>query len=236
MNKLPITLQPITTVASSGSGESVDIGELRAAAKLRVVVAALEGTDPSLIVRVETSPDDLTWRTVDSVAMGAASSAELVVVGLDRYVRAVWTLTGSYVTLGVSGGARQLFATEKDLESLSLGSDILEDADQQKKNRALVHGSDLAAGYLGAQYDMPLLSWGDDLSGHTAAVSAYRFMVSIGFAPEGSDEHIRTMYEDAIRWFERVAEGKIAPDDIVDSAPEQDTGGAFVYTKSLRGW
>ena len=44
------------------------------------------------------------------------------------------------------------------------------------------------------------------------------------------------MYEDAIRWFERVSEGKIAPDGIVDSTPEENAGGAFVYTKSLRGW
>lgn len=236
MNKLSITLQPVTTVSSAGSGASVDIAASRSAAKLRVVVAALAGTGPSLTLIVETSPDELTWRPVDSVTMEAAGSAELVVVGLDRYVRASWTLAGTYATIAVAGAARQLFATAKDLEALSLGPSILDGVDGQKLNRALVHGSDLAAGYLGGQYDLPLLSWSDDLAGHTAAVAAYRFMASIGYAPEGSDEHIRTMYEDAIRWFERVSEGKISPDGIVDSTPEESSGGAFVYTKSPRGW
>ena len=80
------------------------------------------------------------------------------------------------------------------------------------------------------------MSWGEDVTSHTASIAAYRFMVSTGYAPEGKDELIRMNYEDAIRWFEKVSQGKIKPDDIVDSTPTVEDGGAFVVTKPLRGW
>ena len=233
-NQLSTPLVPVTEVWSSGCGVSCDTDPARTAAKLRVSVTAIDG--PRLTVYVQTSPNEVTWRTVDSVALDARGVADLVVVELDRFVRVSWVLDGTSATFEVSGAARQLYATRNDLAALSLGHNILANADVQNLNRALVHGSELAAGYLGARFDLPLLRWGDDLSGHTAAVVAYRFMVHIGYAPEGNDEHIRMMYEDAIRWFERVAKGEHAPDGIIDSTPERNEGGPVIFTTPMRRW
>lgn len=233
-NQLPLPLVPVATVTGNGYGPSIDIGTVRAAAKLNVVATSLDGA--MLSVDVGTSPDGVVWRTAGGVQRETVGSSELVLVGLDRFVRVDWNLDGTEAALEVAGAARQLYATSKDLEALSLGQNILQDADWQKLNRALVHGSDLAAGYLGSQYALPLLAWGDDLAGHTAAVAAYRFMVSIGYSPEGRDEHIRTMYEDAIRWFERIAKGELSPDGIVDSTPDINEGGPVILTTKKRGW
>jgi len=233
-NKLAITPLALTTIDASGEGASADIGEHRSAAKLMLVVAALVGT--SVGVAVQTSPNETSWRTVVSFTTSvAAGTEELALVGLDRYVRVTYTLVGTSATLLVTGAAQQLFATEADLEALSLG-DALDGADTQKLNRALIAASGTATGYLSNQYELPLVSWGEDVTSHTASIAAYRFMVSTGYAPEGKDELIRMNYEDAIRWFEKVSQGKIKPDDIVDSTPTVEDGGAFVVTKPLRGW
>jgi len=233
-NKLAITPLALATIDASGEGASVDIGEYRTAAKLQLVVAALVGT--SVEVAVQTSPDETSWRTVGSFTTAtAAGTEELALVGLDRYVRVAYTLVGTSATLLVTGAAQQLFANAEDLEALSLG-DALDGADAQKLNRALIAASGTAAGYLGNQYTLPLVSWGEDVTRHTASIAAYLFMVSTGYAPEGKDELIRLNYEDAIRWFEKVSTGKVKPDDIVDSTPTVEEGGACVVTRPLRGW
>ena len=233
-NKLALPLVAATTVTGSGNGPTIDIGAVRSAAKLGAVVSSLDGS--MLIVDVASSPDGVVWKPAGSVKLVAVGTSELVVVGLDRFVRAGWVLDGTEATIEVTGWARQLYATAKDLEALSLGQEILRNSDEQKLSRALVQGSDTAAGYVGSQYALPLLAWGDDLVGHTASVCAYRFMVSIGYAPAGSDEHIRMMYDDAIRWFERIAKGELSPDGIVDSTPDINEGGPVILTTRKRGW
>ena len=229
-----LTFVDTTVTDSTGSGDVIDIGVLHRAAKLRMVVGELEGE--SVRLAVYTSVDGVLWRERDGCDFVAPGATDLVAVDLDRYVKVVWMLAGPSTTIRVTGTAHQMFATARDLEALSLGPHVIARAESQRVNRALIHGSDVAVGYLSSQYTMPLRSWGDDLAGHTAAVVAYRFMSSIGYDPEGKDSNIRTMYEDAIRWFEKLAEGKMSPAEIVDSAPEVEVGRAIVYTRPTRGW
>jgi len=233
-NKQDFTLLHPTEVTGSGSGDPVEIGDLRSTATVIIVVASLNGT--KLTVQVETSPDQVTWRKVEAVTFQTPDLDELVVVGLDRYVRASWDLVGTSSKMSIAGSAAQLYANAQDLAALNLGQEVVESVAKRILNLALHHASGLAAGYLGARFSLPLHAWGYDLTGHTASVAAYRFMVSKGYAPEGSDEHIRKMYEDAIAWFERVAKGELTPGDIVDSTPDISEGGPVIVSTKPRGW
>ncbi|MCL2823529.1 MAG: DUF1320 domain-containing protein [Polyangiaceae bacterium] len=233
-NKIFLDLLPVSDVDASGVGATIDIGTVRSAARVRVLSMEWDGVGP--VVHIESSSNETTWRRVGSLALSSVGVEEYVAVGLDRYIRVAWELTGLSAMLQVTGTAQQLYANRADLEALNLGRSQLLRADEQRVNRALVHASELAAGYIGARFAMPLVLWGDDLSGHTASVAAYRYMVSVGYAPEGSDEHIRMMYDDAIRWFERVASGELSPDGIEDSTPDISEGAPSVVSVKARGW
>lgn len=104
------TLVPTgTVVTASGAGAAVEIdnrGEYRG----QVVVAAASGTTPSMTVAVQTSHDGGVsdpWRTLASfpAVTAAGSTAYQSFPGLDRFVRASWTVSGTTpsFTFGIPG-------------------------------------------------------------------------------------------------------------------------------------
>ena len=229
------TFVPTTNTNESHCGSVVDIGTLHTALKVRVVLTDSCGAESE--IRVHTSSDGVAWRVHTCFCPKHESVGEIVVVDVDRYVKIEWHVDGCpETTIAVTGTAHQLYANQKDMVALSLGPSVFLDADWQLVNRTLLHGSDVAAGYLNSRFKLPLLRWYADLAGHTAAVSAYRFMVSRGFAPEGHDSQVRMIFDDAIRWFERVAKGEIVPTDIEDSSPHVDVGKVIITTHRRRGW
>jgi phage gp36-like protein len=89
----------------------------------------------------------------------------------------------------------------------------------QQQNEALQAASAELNGRLGDQYIFPLKTWGYDLVVHTCEVAAWYLLKARGFNPSnGLDLAIRKGYEDAIKWAQDVAEGKVQPDSIVDSS------------------
>ncbi len=94
---------------ASGNGPSVDDGSSTtdgAVAALHVLSAS--GTSPSLTVRVQHSADGVVWAdliTFDQVT-AAASQVKAVAGPVSRYLRAVWTITGTSpsFTFAVSAG------------------------------------------------------------------------------------------------------------------------------------
>lgn len=99
----------VVTATGVGSGfQVVNKAELRAVA----AVTAISGTTPSITVNIQTSHDDGAadaYRTIASfpAQTTVSSSAWQSFAGLDRYVRATWTVSGTTpsVTFGVSGEA-----------------------------------------------------------------------------------------------------------------------------------
>lgn len=239
-NAAALTLQTAGTQTLSGTGAAVEIGTLRQAAKLTLDVTAASGGTPALTVLVETSPTGGTgsWKTATTFTPASAVGYQKTTVApLERFARAKWTITGTTpsFTFALAGEAHVIYATPDDLPALALPADALTNAPADKA-AAMIAISSFCDSYLGAVYTMPLLAWGDDLRRCAAHLAAYDLMVTRGYSPEGPDENLRDRYDDAIKWLSRLADGGLAPPDIVDSEPEAIEASAYIYTESRRGW
>ncbi len=90
-----VVLQDTVTRTASGAAAAVECAH-KSVACLDLVVSAASGTTPSLTVAIETSKDGSTWRNVASfTAATAVTSERKSFVGLDRYVRANATISGT---------------------------------------------------------------------------------------------------------------------------------------------
>ncbi len=93
------------TRTAGGAGPAEVVG-LRHTARLTLAVTAASGTTPTMTVTVEHSADGTTWvaHTAFPAVTGVATHRR-VLSGLDRFVRAAWTVGGTTpsFTFTVSG-------------------------------------------------------------------------------------------------------------------------------------
>jgi phage gp36-like protein len=104
-------------------------------------------------------------------------------------------------------------------------------------NVALVAASEVADGYLRAQFRLPLVSWGSDLRRHVAMIAAWDILsAQRGFNPDSPGDQIwLARYQQALQWLKDVANGLLVP-NIVDSTPQIRDGAPRVRTSPRRGW
>lgn len=100
-----------TVVTATGVGTAYELDD-KDEYRGQVAVTAVSGTSPSLTVNVQTSHDNGVtdaWRTVASfpAVTSVSSTAWQVFAGLDRWVRASYTVSGTTpsITFGVAGEA-----------------------------------------------------------------------------------------------------------------------------------
>lgn len=109
-----------------------------------------------------------------------------------------------------------------------------------EREAAIGAASDVANGYLGQRYTLPLTAWGDDLRLAVCSISAFNLMGGQGFNPDGlTAEYLGKRHDDAVRWLERVARGMISPPAIQDSTPPEEERadcGPLVESDPPRGW
>lgn len=88
----------------TAGGNGAPAGSAQAStARLSLDVTAASGTTPSLTVNIQTSHDGATWVTVGSFAARTAPGSERKVFnGLDQFVRASWTVTGTTPSFSAS--------------------------------------------------------------------------------------------------------------------------------------
>lgn len=92
---------------ASDSGAGIEMGD-RGTVRLLLDVTAASGTLPTLGVAIQTSHDGSTWRELGAfTGLTTTGSQRISLGGLDRYVRAVWTIGGTNpsFTFSVSGEA-----------------------------------------------------------------------------------------------------------------------------------
>lgn len=131
------------------------------------------------------------------------------------------------------------YATTTDLVRLGVASTALSEIATATQEDALDACSATADGYLGGRFTLPLTAWGDDLRMHVAGMAAFRLLAGRGYDPQrGGDEVIRMLWEDAIRWLERVSAGTVTPAGITDATPEEreEVPSTVCITNSSRGW
>lgn len=252
---LAVVLHASAEVTTSGSSAAVDCspevddgGPVRGLlSRALLTVTAKSGTNPTLLVSIETSPDGATgWRVVGSFTVASTTTYQrLSFAPLERYVRATWTLGGTggpKFTFSLSGVAHVIYALPEDVSQLSLPDGSVAECTASQVASALLAATDTCASSLASGHEMPLKSWGDDLRRVCSHIAAYDLMCSLGFRPENYDANIRQRYVDAVGegdtpgWLDKVARGEIEPADLVDSSVDEEEGGVCVVTEPSRGW
>ncbi|WP_003047195.1 DUF1320 domain-containing protein [Thermus aquaticus] len=126
------------------------------------------------------------------------------------------------------------YATQSDLFRLGLPEGALRGVSPSTIEDALEAASRLADSYLRARYDLPLASWGRGLTRAVALIAAYDLMSRRGYDPtRPGQENLRMRYEDAIRWLEGVAAGKVDP-GVEDATPEVSSSAIQAVTRERR--
>lgn len=240
---LAISLHALIAETTSGVGSGVQVVNIVNAtcAQIDVDVTAIAGTaSPSLTITIETSRDQNAWTAVGSfVAMSAIGTQRLTFPGLQQYVRARWTITGTTpsFTFAVSGTALVVYCTAIDLAALSIPAAALAGSvitlDQQ--GRAFIAASDECDDYIDAQVDFPLSSWPQSLASAAAKLSAKLLMTVRGYSPEpGARDIFKDMRDEAIAWLKWVAVN--GSPGFVDPTPTVPEGTSYVVSAPPRSW
>jgi len=129
------------------------------------------------------------------------------------------------------------YADIADLSRLGLRQLATAGLSADDLNAALIAASELADGYLRAQYVLPLVAWGADLRRHVAMIAAWDILsAQRGFNPDSPGDQIWLLrYQQGIQWLKDVANGLLNP-SIVDSTPPIRDGAPRVRTAPKRGW
>lgn len=241
-NTLEMTLHDSGAETASASGDAVDIGAYRNAIRLLVRVTALSGTTPSVICRLQTSPDGTTgWRTIATATkLSAIGKTRLTALECEQFVRLDWTIGGSAdpgVTFSVAGEAHTVFANRDDIESGELKPEAIANVEADVINEALIDASCDAEDALAASNAAPITAWPDSLSRRVAAIASFQIMKQRGFRPSGFDELIVKAHNDAVKWLKDVGAGRIRPPGLAPATvlgPQTSSGNPAAPTRYKR--
>jgi Bbp16-like protein len=120
------TLVP-QTITTTTNGTGVDLQPTEGINNLVVEVGAVSGTTPSCVVTIQESADNSTWTNVTTNYNMAAitTGSQVLVVGfnsrLKRYLRAVFTITGTTPSFAISA---TFVSTLKFIGSSPLGNQL----------------------------------------------------------------------------------------------------------------
>lgn len=208
---LAVTPHALGQETVDGNGAAVDIGALRSAVKIALTVTQVA---TSVTVFVETSPDGLAgWRSVGQFDVASAIGRQRHAFDeCDRYVRVRWALVGGQAIFSVAGDAHVLFARRSDITSASLPPQAIASVDPRVVADCLIKASGVAEDEIRTSNPTPLTAWPESVTQNCADVATYLVLKHRGFNPElGTDQLVVKAYDDALRWFRSVAQGKVKP-------------------------
>lgn len=105
------------------------------------------------------------------------------------------------------------------------------------KSTHITAASGVVLGYVGKRFELPLISWGDDIRSAVAAIATFTLMKLRGFDPSNpADQMVVKAYDDAIAWCRDVAKGLVEPVDIEDGTPDLDDAGPLISSDAQAGW
>jgi len=234
-NPLTLELAPSAARTTGASGAAIDIGALRTAARVETAVTvAAAGADHVLGLTLETSGSASgPWRAVADLGAfqpGAEPAMlEKYVAGLQRYVRAKWTIDGAApsFTFQVTAEAHVLYAEPKHIRRFGTDDELAE---------FCIMASTEADGHLAIGRTLPLTKWDADLRRHVSKIAIYIFLNDGGRVPTGPDDLIDIEYKDAIKWLRGVGNGTIVPPGLVDSTPEVNEAAYAVVSDPPTEW
>ena len=117
-------------------------------------------------------------------------------------------------------GTAQVYASPADLALCGLPPGTLDDVAPDAVVRALYQASRTADTKIAARYQLPLVSWGDDLTQLVCVIAGYRLKCFEGWNPnDPNNAGVVQMYKEAMQLLKEVADGE-AELDVVDTSPE----------------
>lgn len=130
------------------------------------------------------------------------------------------------------------YASRADLEAFGgLPARVLSQVTSTVIAAKLDAATALADGYLRVQYSVPMTTPSGDLKIRVAHIAAYMVLGELGFNPEvNPDQIVVKNYDDAIRWLEQVAAGRVVLTNTDDQTPTVNEYGPDVSTDDPRGW
>lgn len=225
-NPLAVELAPSAARTSNASGTAIDIGALRTAAQLELLVSALSGgADALLQVTVETSEQSGSgYRSVGTfpaVTSVGQTKVEACFADLDRYLRVSWSVAGAAAsfTFQVVGHAHVLYAEPRHVRKLGIQQGALKKVSDNDLAEHCISASVESDGHLKGGFTLPLSAWGIDLRLYNARIAVYNFLQATGWSPIGPEDSILLAYKNALAWLKGVSNGAIDPPDIVDATP-----------------
>jgi len=237
-NPLAIQLQASAAKSADGTGTAVDLGD-RTFAEIAIDVTAITAST-TIAFTVETSRANNNWVLLSSVAaLSAAQTTTLKVCSAWRYLRVKWAITGATpsVTFAVNGTAHQLYCEPSDIWTHGIPKVAVQQMPLELLAEKCLSASDEAAGYLASAYELPMVSLDKACVKHVACIATYELMRPRGYkADSGKDDQIRQGYDDALKWFNRIASGGLRPPGMVDSSADVTESEVYVESGASRGW
>lgn len=185
-----------------------------------------------------------TWRTHVEWNFSAATGTtfeEKAFAGLDRYIRVRWDLAGDPFTFGASGTSVLVYCSPDHVKKV-LNSDVL--VKDQRVNftdeellEFIEGATDDVSSSLANVFELPLVSWGSDVTRHTALAAGVMAIRRRGGAIDDQQgAQLKALDSKVEKWLELVREEEIELQHVVDSTPDIADGGAYVVTDPPRGW
>jgi hypothetical protein len=205
---LSVTLHALGAEASAGSGDAVDIGELRSALTLELVVSVTPG---QVLVVLETSPDGLGgWREVEKFSAAKSATRESRSFDrCDRFMRVSWNAAA---TFGVVGEAHVLYATREDVLGAELPLKGVQECKMSAWAQCLIAASGDSEDAVATSNPMPLTKWPASLRSKTARIAAWNLIRARGIdANSTADMTVKDAHDDAQKWLLRVSRGELKP-------------------------
>lgn len=117
------------------------------------------------------------------------------------------------------------------------GRTLVDSFTREERQRACEEASSTADSYFASKWGVPLPSPSPETRRRVRHVALYELLCGRGFNPENQGHQtILTNYQDAIRWFEQCAAGKVVPTSAPDATPDVEEGAPWVEAEEPRGW
>lgn len=110
------------------------------------------------------------------------------------------------------------YAVIADLTLYGTPASAIAGLSTEQKQAAIDNASTIVDSYLRGRYQLPLVSWGIEITEATIKIAAYNLLNIRGYNPAaGADVNIRQRYDDAISWLNKVQRQASHP-DVKDSS------------------
>lgn len=131
-----------------------------------------------------------------------------------------------------------VYATQQDLTDMGANERQLSGIAPEARDSALAGASAQIDSYLSRVFNLPLLSYGKELSRACAVMAAWDLLSVRGFnAGTDQGQLLKDRYDDVLRWLEKISEGKVKPGwpATVSQTGFNPTKPAFVLAPSQGG-